>query len=69
MNYCVRITGPGIDHSVLIADLDDFEVLNAIIAKIRRYVANDINCGELLTSMDTANFIQSSAVNPEANAK
>jgi hypothetical protein len=49
MNYCVRITGPGIDHSVLIADLDDFEVLNAIIAKMRRYVANDINCGELLT--------------------
>jgi hypothetical protein len=39
MNYCVRITGPGIDHQALITDLGDFDMLDAIIAKMRKYVA------------------------------
>lgn len=39
MNYCVRITGPGVDHSVLIDTLDDLEVLDKIVAKMRGYLA------------------------------
>ena len=39
MNFCVRITGPGIDHQALISDLDDFYMLHVIIAKMRKYVA------------------------------
>jgi hypothetical protein len=37
LNYCVRITGPGIDHQVLINSIEDFEALALIIEKMRRH--------------------------------
>lgn len=39
-HHTVRITGPGIDHQVLITSEEDFEALEAILAKIRKHFAS-----------------------------
>jgi hypothetical protein len=44
-NYCVRITGPGIDHQVMVNSTEDFEALELIIAKMRKYFATQNNPG------------------------
>jgi hypothetical protein len=36
INYVVRITGPGVDHSVMVNSAEDFEALELIIAKMKR---------------------------------
>lgn len=36
MNYCVRITGPGVDHQVMVNSVEDFRALELIIAKMFR---------------------------------
>lgn len=43
MNYCVRITGPGIDHQVLISSVEDLEALEKIIEKMKRHLASQAN--------------------------
>lgn len=37
MNYVVRITGPGVDHQVMVNSAEDFETLELIVAKMRRH--------------------------------
>ena len=43
MNYVVRITGPGVDHQVMVNSLEDFEALELIIAKMRRHFESQVN--------------------------
>ena len=43
MNYVVRITGPGIDHQVMVASIEDLEALELILAKIRRAFADALS--------------------------
>jgi hypothetical protein len=35
-NYCVRITGPGIDHQVMVTCVEDLTALTIIIERMRR---------------------------------
>lgn len=45
MNYVVRITGPGVDHQVMIDGADDFAALELIIAKMcKRFPAAKCIC-------------------------
>jgi hypothetical protein len=37
INYVVRITGPGIDHQVMVTSAEDFEALELIIEKMRKH--------------------------------
>lgn len=46
MNYVVRITGPGVDHQVIVNSAEDFEALELIIAKMRKHFAGQDNPGE-----------------------
>jgi len=39
MNYVVRITGPGVDHQVMVNSAEDFEALELILAKMRKHFA------------------------------
>jgi hypothetical protein len=39
MNYVVRITGPGVDHQVMVTSAEDLEALELIIAKMRKHFA------------------------------
>jgi hypothetical protein len=37
VSYVVRITGPGVNHASKIEVEDDFDILEKLIAKMRRY--------------------------------
>jgi len=45
MNYVVRITGPGVDHQVMVNSIEDFEGLELIIAKMRKHFDQQATSG------------------------
>ena len=44
-NYYARITGPGVDHQLLLSDASDFESMHLLLNKIERLICPITACG------------------------